>query len=144
MKLLTTGFLLLLFSAVVFAQKTVTERPDRAASSAAFAEVLLKKTELQAELEGLSVEYTEEYPKVGELKHSIEMLDVQIGRLNAVKASDMGKLTAALGKLMVKKAELDTELWVLLKTYKEGHPDVKKAQKKVDIFEAAIKQILGS
>jgi hypothetical protein len=110
-------------------------------SSPAFAEVLLRKTELQAELESLLTEYTEDYPKVKESRYELSVLQKEADRLMAVK--DASKLTLAVGKLIVRKCELETELWSLLNQYKEGHPDVKRAHKKVDIFEQAIRQILG-
>jgi hypothetical protein len=88
-------------------------------------------------------EFTEEHPKVQEAKYSLEALQYEIDRLMSVKPTDAGKLTLALGKLVVRKVELKTELWLLLKTYKDEHPDVKRAQRKVDIYEAAIREILG-
>ncbi len=129
-----------------FAAFGVADAQTRNASAAtpAYTEVLLKRTELQAELESLLVEYTEEYPRVAELRYLIFQLDSETGRLNAVKPADAGKLTEALGRLMVRKAELATDLWKLLKVYKEGHPDVKKAAKRVETFETAIVRILGS
>ena len=112
-------------------------------SSPAHAELLLKKTELQSELESLLLGYTEEYPKVVEIRYSLTILQKESNRILAVKAAESSKLTLALGKLMVRKSELETDLWQLLRTYKEGHPDVKRAKRKVEIYEAAIKEILG-
>jgi hypothetical protein len=123
--------------------QSATSAADQQAvlSSPAFAEVLLRKTELQADLESLLTEYTEDYPKVKESRYELSMLQKESDRLMGVK--ETSKLTLALGKLIVRKCELETELWSLLNQYKEGHPDVKRAQKKVDIFEQAIRQILG-
>ena len=112
-------------------------------SSPAFAEILLRKTELQADLESLLSEYTEDYPKVKETQYQLTQLQKGMDRVLAIKAADSSKLTLALGKLIVRKCELETELWSLLNQYKEGHPDVKRAKRKVDVFEQAIKQILG-
>jgi hypothetical protein len=112
-------------------------------SSPAYAEVLLRKTELQSDVESMLTEFTEEHPKVQEAKYSLEALQYESDRLMSVKPADAGKLTLALGKLIVRKVELKTELWLLLKTYKDEHPDVKRAQRKVEIYEAAIREILG-
>ncbi len=138
----------LIFSASGYAQtkaKIETVQPNNPAvkSSPAFAELLLKKTEVQSELESLILEYTEDYPKVSELRQTLVLIQKESDRLTAVKPADSGKLTLALGKLMVRKAELETELWSLLKTYKDEHPDVKRAKRRVEIYEAAIKEILG-
>lgn len=111
--------------------------------SAAWAELALRKAELSAELDSLLSEYTEEYPKIKEIRHSLESLEVERARLLKVRAVDGERLSPALGRLIVRKVELETELWRLLQSYKEEHPDVKRAKKKVDVFETAIKEILG-
>lgn len=117
--------------------------PVAVRSSPAYAEILLKRTELQAALESLVLDYTEDYPKVQEIRHTLWLVQRESGRLAAVKASDTSKLTLALGKLMVKKIELETDMWLLEVNYKADHPDVKRAKRRVEIYEAAIKEILG-
>lgn len=112
-------------------------------SSPAFAELVLRKTELESELEALIIDYTEEFPKVIELRYETGLVNKEVERLLTLKLADSGKLTLALGKLLVKKAELETDLWELLKTYKEQHPEVKRAKRKVEIYENAVKDILG-
>lgn len=108
----------------------------------AFAEVLLRKVELDAELEGLILEYTDEFPRVVNLRHEVGLLNAEIENLRKTPAEQTGKLTLALGKMLVKRAEYSTDLWVLLKTYKEEHPDVKRAKRKVEIYSNAIESIL--
>lgn len=112
-------------------------------SSAAYAELLLQKAELESNLDALLVDYTEEYPKVKDIRLELGFLKVEMDRLLAVKPEQSGKLTLALGRLMLRKVELETELDTLRGQYKDDHPDVRKARKKVDTFEAAIKEILG-
>jgi hypothetical protein len=125
--------------------KTETSPPasNPLKSSAAYAEVILRQTELEADLESMLVEFTEEYPKVKEARYELEFLQVEFDRLTAVKPADAGKLTAALGKLMVRKAGLAADLKALRAQYDDKHPDVMSAKKKVDVFEKAIKDILG-
>ena len=91
----------------------------------------------------LAVEYTDDHPKVAEGRAALEIFDRERTRLLAVKPADAGKLSLALGKLIVRKAELELELWGLRKSLQEAHPDVKRARRRVEIYEAAIKEILG-
>ena len=139
---------LLTLSIAAFGQTTserktdTTTLPASTTSSAAYAELILKKTELQSELEGLILEYTEEYPRVKEIRYSLTLFDLEIGRLAKVKAADASRLTEALGKLMTRKIDLEAELWRLQGNYKDEHPEVKRAKKRIDIFENAIAQIL--
>lgn len=122
--------------------KTVTQKPtvNLAKSSPAYAEILLRKTELSAELENLLLDYTEEFPKVKELRFEIGLLQKDLDKVLAV--ADASKLTLALGKLIVRKIELQVDVWNLQKQYSDEHPDVKRAKKKVEIYEQAIKEIL--
>lgn len=142
------ALLLVLFSAVCFSQtKTkplaaVTVSSNQIKSSPAYAEILLRKTELLSELESLLVEYTEEYPKVKELRFETVLLQKELDKLLAINPAESSKLSAALGKLMVRKCELESELFGLQKEFNDQHPDVKRARRKLEIFEAAIKDIL--
>ena len=151
-KILFAFALLLFLQSMCLSQRTVKAVPTKTEQSSAFqsvtsspayAEVLLKKTELQSELESLVIDYTEDYPKVVEIRYSLTVLQKASERMLAVKAAESSKLTLALGKLIVRKIELETDLWSLQKNYKDDHPDVKRAKRKVEIYEAAIKEILG-
>jgi uncharacterized protein involved in exopolysaccharide biosynthesis len=142
--------LLIASVAAVVGQPAATKKSDAEkaavstiAGSPAFAELLLKKTELQSNLESLVLEYTEEYPKVKELRFVLGLMDRDIARIAKVKPADSGKLTLALGKLMVRRIELETDLWNLQRSYKDEHPEVKRAKRKVEIYEAAISEILN-
>jgi len=112
-------------------------------SSPAYAEVLLRKTELESDVEALQTEYTEEYPKLRRAKFEFDLISKEADRLLALKPSDGMKLTEALGKLIVRKVELQGDLWEVQQRLGDGHPDVKRAKRKVEIYEKAIKEILG-
>lgn len=110
-------------------------------ASAAYAELILQRAELSAELESLLIEYTDEYPRIRRLRVELGALQKEIDRLFSIV--DQNRLTAALGKLMVRKAQAEVELWALRKDYKDDHPDVVTARKKVEVFESAIREIVG-
>ena len=112
-------------------------------SSPAYAEVLLRKTELLAEIEAYLADYTEENPRVIDTRTELTFLTADIDRLYAVKPSETGKLTQALGRLIVRRAALEVDLSRLLRNYNKDHPDVKRAMQRVKIFQSAIKEILG-
>jgi uncharacterized protein involved in exopolysaccharide biosynthesis len=109
-------------------------------SSPAYAEVLLQKTELTAELENLLVDYTDEYPRVKGLRFQIGLLQKDLEKMLATP--DVSRLTQPLGKLLVRRAELATDLWNLQSQYSDDKPDVKRAKRKVEIYEQAIREIL--
>jgi hypothetical protein len=125
------------------APKAAVDDAAHVRSSPAFAELQLRKTELLSDLESLMVAYTEDFPKIKEIRFVVTLIDRDIARISKVKPAESSKLTLALGKLMVRRIELETELWDVQKTYKDEHPDVKRAKRKVEIFEAAINEILN-
>ena len=112
-------------------------------SSPAYAELQLRRTELLSELESLLIDYNEEFPKIKELRFTIALLDRDIARISKVKSSEASKLTLALGKLILRRVELEIELSNRLKNYKDEHPDVKRAKRKVEIYESAVSDILN-
>lgn len=111
-------------------------------STPAFAELLLRKTEREADLEQFLLDYTDEFPKVKELRFELELLQKQMEKVSTVNASDAPKLSLALGKLLVRKTELEVDYWNLLKQYNADHPEVKRAKRKIEVYEKAVKEIL--
>jgi len=149
-RFLFIAFVLILSSINVLAQKRVATKPsptpaDQSSmvrSSAAFAEVVLRQTELESDIEELSTEYTEEYPKLKASRFELSALQIEFKKLFLVKANETSKLTVALGKIIVRKVALETDLWELRQKYADDHPDVKRAQRKLAVFEKAIKEVL--
>ena len=144
LKILVFTLILVGSGTICRAQSTLhpKDAPQFVRASPAYAEVLLRRTELEAELEDLLVGHTLEFPPVIELRFKLDRLNVAVVQLFGVKSEESSKLTLALGKLMVRKADLETELWKLQKQYSDEHPEVKKAKRKILVFESAIKDIL--
>lgn len=150
-KIAATVVFLLLSALACFAQTKVKPKPTptlpivntqtAVKSSPAYAEVLLRKTELEATLDDLTVEFTDEFPKVKETRFALEAIRREFDRILAV--GDASKLSQGLGKLILRKVELETDLWALRQKYNEEHDDVKRARRKVATFEKAIKEILS-
>ena len=143
MKHLVLLFALIIGLAGFSISQTSVPSPAHVSSSPAYAELLLHRTELESTLESLLVDYNEGYPKVKELRTELTLLNAEIMRLMVVKPADAGKLTLALGRLMLRKVELEAELNGLRAQYKDDHPDVRKLKRKIDVFESAIREILG-
>lgn len=132
----------ILLTAFAFAANAQKEAPASIKSSPAYAEVLLRKTELMADLDAFSGDYTDTNPKVVEARAELASIDRSLDRLLAVKPTDTARLTEALGRLMVKKASLDADLARLSRNYNKEHPEVRRAQRRADFFESAINEIL--
>jgi uncharacterized protein involved in exopolysaccharide biosynthesis len=88
----------------------------------------------------LLTSYTEDFPKIKESKFELILIQKELQTLLA--QTDASKLSLALGKLMVRRASLSTDVWVLQTKYGDDHPEVKRAKRKVLSFDNAIKEIL--
>jgi hypothetical protein len=146
-KLILFAYLMLLASLFAHAQTTPKVTPSKSIvnahkSSPAYAELLLRKTERESELEEFLLDYTEEFPKVKELRFELDLLSKEMDKILAVNVSEAGKLTLALGKLIVRKTELEVDVWNLKRQYSDDHQEVKRAKRKLETFEKAIKEIL--
>ena len=125
-----------------FGQQSPAAETGPIRSSPAYSEILLRKTEIQADLEALSADYTEANPKIIDLRFELSALDKSLEKVFGVKPSETGKLTLALGKLIVRKASLETDLSRLQRSYNKDQAEVKRAKRRVEIFDAAIKEVL--
>jgi hypothetical protein len=131
------------FSAICFAQpKVKMPIANQAKSTPAFAELILLKTEVQSTLEELLLDYKDEYPEVKKNKVQLSFISQELDKLLKLDASQMPKLTLALGKLLVRKVELQSDLSALRENYKDDNPEVARAKKKLEIFEKAIAEIM--
>lgn len=120
--------------------QTKTSLNQNIKSSAAYAEILLRKTELDSEVESLSESYTEDFPKLKESRYELSLVQKDLEKL--LSQTDDSKLTLALGKLLVRRATLNTDLWALQNKYDANNPEVKRAKRKVLSFDNAVKEIM--
>ncbi|MDQ3711362.1 MAG: hypothetical protein M3388_04005, partial [Acidobacteriota bacterium] len=61
----------------------------------AYSEVLLRKTERESELEEFLLDYTEDFPKVKEIKFELGLLNKEMDKILAVNTAESGKLSLA-------------------------------------------------
>ena len=113
-------------------------------SSPAYSALILKRTLVKADLEEMLVAYTEDFPKVVDARHEIDLLNFELSRLLETKVTDSCKLSESLGQLMLKKTEVEMELWNLKKKYNEDHPQVVRIKRKLTTYEKGIVEVLPS
>jgi hypothetical protein len=123
------------------AQQVQPEKP-KVQSTAAYAEVLANRVEADADLKALMLDYSEEAPQVKAKKLERDLLQRQIRWLEVLPDTSQGKMTAALGRLLVRKAQVEATMKTLGETYAEQHPLVKKARAKFDVYNSEIEKLL--
>lgn len=150
MKYFFSFIFLILFTVGVSAQ-TDTKKIDYSTttskaikSSPAYSALILKRTLVKADLEEMLVTYTEDFPKVVDARHEIDLLNFELTRLLETKVTESCKLSDSLGQLILKKTEIEMELWNLKKKYKEDHPEIIRTKRKLNTFEKGIVEVLPS
>ncbi len=141
------SFLILMFCSLpIFAQTDKIEfsTPTSKAikSSPAYSALVLQRTVIKAELEEMLVAYTEDFPKVKDARHEIDLINFSLTRLLETKVPDSCKLSDSLGQLMIKKIAVEMQVYFLKKKYNDDHPEVQRAKRKLDIYEKAVAEIL--
>lgn len=126
--------------------KPSASRPATAAndyrSSPAYADILVERTRVQVVIEDLGASYKDDFPPLVEARYELSLIDRDVKRLAAVK--DLSLLTPALGKLILAKLEAEVALWKVRDRFQDAHPDTQRAKRKVDIYEKAVAEIIGS
>lgn len=112
-------------------------------ASPAYAEIMVRRIELQSELEAMLLDYKEEFPKIRTMRREIEILDGSIEMLMKLPPSANGKMTSTVGRLIVRRAELETESTETAARYGGDHPEVRRAKKRVEVFDRAIRELLN-
>jgi hypothetical protein len=142
---------IMLCSFVAFSQtgKPGTGKPASQAPSAnwvksspAYIELTLHQADIDAELLDLAVDYTDEYPKVKRLKLEAQFVQADLGNMLKLNAAALPKLTESFAKLVLKKVAMQVDLAELKVDHKDDYPDVQRAQKRVQIYEKAIRDLL--
>lgn len=111
-------------------------------STPAYAELVNRKVEVEAEYKELLVDYTEDHPKVKVKRVERATINLEMEKIASMDAAMIPKLTASYGKLLLRKIELEREVNELLLKFSEEHPSVKKAKEKVAVLDQEIQKIL--
>lgn len=140
LRLFTIFFSILICSQNYFSQTKIEDKKQSIKATPAYAELLLRKVELESDVESFLESYTEDHPKVKNAKYELSLTNKDLAKL--LIQTDASKLSLALGKLLVRKNQVETEFWALQNQYSKDHPEVKRAQRKALSFQNAVKEIM--
>ncbi len=151
LRFIAPTFFILAFATGVSAQKArsvadpkpASAEPAHVAASAAYAEIALRYVEVSAEIEAMLEDYTESHPSVVTARLVWASLVSDNLRLRNVKSEEAGKLSAALGRIIVRKADLLAEYKSLERQYPADNPEVRRAKKRYEYFATVVDEILG-
>ena len=123
-------------------QPTPSDTSRKIRSSPAFAELILRRAELEATGEELLVLYEVDARQVKENRFELVMIDRDLKTISSTCEAQTDKLTLSLGKLLVRRATLAKEHWVLKSRYGDAHRNAQIALRKLKIFDRAIDEIM--
>ena len=113
-----------------------------AETTPAYAELVLRKAKVEAELSELSKNLTNQHPSLDTKRFELRAIKREMAKMRAVETSRESKLSGAVGKLILSKVALEVELNDLLVQLKPQHPDVTKKRSELAALQREIENIL--
>jgi uncharacterized protein involved in exopolysaccharide biosynthesis len=123
-------------------QQQQQQQQSSTKSSPAYGELVMRKVEVEADLKQLLVDYTEEHPRAKEKKVELDALNREMDKIAAMDNAMIPKLTSTIGKLILRKIELEAEMFRLSGQYAKDHPFIKKTRDKLEVIEGEIQKAL--
>ncbi len=130
---------------VVQAQRTataVTSTACEAKTTAAYAELVLRKVALQADLEGSLATMARDNPAVTAKQSEIDAVSAELDQLCKVPRAKQVYLNENYAKLLLHKVELAGRLKSLLVRYTPEHPEVKRTQAELNALVREMAKIM--
>lgn len=145
MRILFAVFIGLTGIGAVNAQRTAPVAPPapcEAKSSAAYAELVLRKVALQAELEASLATMAKDNPIVTAKQSELDAVAAEVDQLCKVPHAKQVYLNENYAKLLLHKVELAGRLKTLLVRYTAEHPDVKRTQAELNALVREMAKIM--
>lgn len=113
-----------------------------AKSTAAYAELVLRKVALQSELEGSLATMAKDNPAVVAKQSELDAVAAELDQLCKVPRAKQVYLNENYAKLLLHKVELAGRLKTLLVRYTAEHPDVKRTQAELNALVREMAKIM--
>ena len=140
MKILLVLALTLAMVSVSIAHEKAT--PDDARSTPAYEVLVLRRVAVTAELGDRRERLTSEHPDVRRVADELRLLNVEIERIATIESSQLSKLTAVYGRLILKRVALQVEANELRHQYIAGYPLLRQKQRELSALEFEIESLL--
>ncbi|HEX7955779.1 MAG TPA: hypothetical protein VF508_02495 [Pyrinomonadaceae bacterium] len=110
----------------VCASQSAGDAPRDPKDTPAYAVLVIRKAEVEAELEVLSSMFTGTHPDVRSKRFELDALGFELEEMRATELSRVPKLSETYGRLVVRKAAVGAGLNELPRGFTPGHPEVSK------------------
>jgi hypothetical protein len=139
---------LLLMAALTLA---VTAGPTKAQSTAtaeaikatpAYETLILHRAAVKAELVSTKERFTSQHRDVVQLTYKLNSLNIEIDRMLLIDRSQITKLSAVYGHLLLKKIDLRVAEYTLRRQFTSSHPDLRKKRIELEAIRNEIEELL--
>lgn len=134
--------LIIIASFVSYAQETPHESVSDVKATSAYSMLMLRKVAVEAELEKVLSEYTNEQPKVKIKQFELDALNCEMEKMIETPESNWVKLTSTYGKLILQKVRLKSETQALLLEYTSDYPKVRLKEVELNLLDHEIAKIM--
>ena len=142
MKRIFAVALLIIASFVTYAQQTPRESASDVKTTSAYGMLILRKLEVETELEKVLSEYTSEHPSAKIKQFELDVLNSEMAKMAETAQSNLVKLTSGYGTLILQKVKLVSEMQALLLEYTSEHPNVKLKEVELNLLEHEIAKLM--
>ena len=108
----------------------------------AYGVLILRKAKVETELSELSEELTNEHPSLDSKRFELRAIRREMAKMRALQTSHVGRLSSAVGNLILSKVAVQVELNDLLVRLTPQHPDVTKKRSELAALGREIQNIL--
>ena len=129
-------------TALGFQPQSVDRVSSAAETTPAYARLVLRKATVESEVVELSATVTSEHPSLEAKRFELRAIGLEMDKMRMFEASRVGKLSAAVGDLIVSKVALQVELNDLRARLTRQHPDVTKKIDELAALEREIEKLL--
>ena len=142
--LASAAFVLIASSTLAHAQQSPSPGSSAcdAKTTPAYGVLVLRKADLEAELQMMLARFTEAHPDVRLKKIELDVLEREMKRMETVAQEGLPKFTATYGNLILHQVKVEVELETLMAQLSEQHPDVKNKRAELDILKREIDKVL--
>ncbi len=145
MNRLLSGAALIIFvsSIPAYAQQVSAKVETNAKTTPAYSLLVQRKVKVQAELETVLAEYSNEWPPAKKLQFELDALEAEMKKVADTDEAQIPKLTNGYGTLLLRRAALDCEIQSLSQEQTSDWPGLKQKRRELELLDNELKKLIG-
>ena len=117
--------------------------PSDPKATPAYGVLLLRKAAVEAEITGLSRDFTSRHPDVGRRRFELNAIRLEMEKMRATQKRRLPKLSDTYGNLILRKVTLEVGLNDLRRNFTPRHPEVMEKRAELLALERELENLLS-